>query len=418
MMKKVRVAILILACALAFTSCKPSEKETLNEEAYQLYLLKDFNGAIQSYTKAIDSYPDYSDFYTNRGMSYHEIGENELAIKDLDKAIELDSKSPEAYSSRGYVNLIQGYNNSALEDLNKALDLKKRFESKDGLMLTYLNMGTLKSVLGNKNDALEWYDKAINLGNDDPGVYNAKGMVLIDLERCDDALNCFNSALEADPNFAYAFSNRASVYFIQGKLDIAMADISTALRIESNVPQFYIIQGQILSALDNSEEAIKVYSAAISIWPGYAEAYFQRGNEYFKNEKFTDAIFDFTFAKDYGLNEGYKGLGKAFRKIGQNEDAIVSFSKYLDVAGDDTNIYMELGITYKEIKAYEKALSTFDRVITLTKDFAEPYILKGLTYEEMGKYHEAINMFNKAIELEPDNQMPKDKIKYIQETFQ
>lgn len=389
--------------------------EKLNKEAYAYYEAKDFNKAIELYNKDIEKYPDYSDFYANRGLCYYEVTEIESAMKDLDKAIELDPKNPEGYANRGYVNLGSGYNNVALEDLNNALALKDQLDTKEGLYVLYLNMGTLQNNIGNKEIALTWYDQAIALGTNEPGVLNAKGMIFKDLERFDEALECFNQALELDQNYAYAYGNRASIYLILKAYDIALADVNTALSCDRNIPQLYLIKGQVLSVMGNYQGAIDAYSTGLETWPGLAQAYLDRALAYSKLEKYTDAIIDYKFATDYGLIEGYKGLGYMFRKIGQNQDAIDSFNDYLKEAGDSSEIYMQLGLTYQVMKAYLESIQMFDQAILLSKDFPDPYILKAISYEYLGENDLALEALNKAIEIDPINQSALDELKLVQE---
>lgn len=402
-MRYIKTIIITLFIILTLTGCKTSEMEKLNEEAFLLYQSKDFNNAIEAYTEAIEQYPDYSDFYVNRGMAYHEIEENNLALSDMDKAISLDYNNAEAYSNRGAINLALGYNNTALEDLNKAIELKDKFKTKESLASAYLNMGTLQSVLGDKDIALKWYNEAIELGVKDPSILNAIGIVYIDLNQPEKSLEYFDSAIELDQDFAYAYSNRARAYFLLEKEDIALADIATSMSIDSNIPQSYLIKGQILSALDNSVEAVKVYTVALEKWPMYAEVYLHRGYEYMDDDHFSEALFDFAFARDYGLDEAYLPMGIAYREIKQYEDSISSFNLFVQYLGENPIVFVEMAKTYQRMKSYEAGLKMCDQAIKLNSNFVEPFLVKALIYEEINEKDQALNAAEQALDIDPTN---------------
>ena len=50
---------------------------------------KDYNAAIQQYTEAIKSNPNFAEAYFNRGLTYIYSGERSKGIADLSKAGEL-----------------------------------------------------------------------------------------------------------------------------------------------------------------------------------------------------------------------------------------------------------------------------------------------------------------------------------------
>lgn len=58
-----------------------------------------------------------------------------------------------------------------------------------------------KSLLlkGNFEDALAYFEQALLLNQNDPELWNQKGVALRSLGRYDEALECFNKSLELDP---------------------------------------------------------------------------------------------------------------------------------------------------------------------------------------------------------------------------
>jgi len=58
-------------------------------------------GAIEAYSKAIESTPDSPDLYNRRGSAYFMAGEIEKSIEDFDRAVELSPRSDPHHWQRG-----------------------------------------------------------------------------------------------------------------------------------------------------------------------------------------------------------------------------------------------------------------------------------------------------------------------------
>ena len=52
---------------------------------------------------------------------------------------------------------------------------------------------------GKFNDALSFFEQALLLNQDDPNLWNYKGIVLRSLGRYEEAIECFNMSLKIDP---------------------------------------------------------------------------------------------------------------------------------------------------------------------------------------------------------------------------
>jgi len=169
-----------------------------------------YDQAIADHTKAIELDPRLAAAYVNRGSAKHAKGLDDEAIADHTKAIELDPKLPEAYSSRGIAKQAKGLEDEAIADYEKALALappdwphrasvQERIKTRDATRL-FNEAGTLLeqkkyieaiekyrtvvekwpkieiaidsayniacgyALLGEKKNALDWLEKAIEIG--------------------------------------------------------------------------------------------------------------------------------------------------------------------------------------------------------------------------------------------------------------
>jgi tetratricopeptide (TPR) repeat protein len=62
----------------------------------------------------------------------------------------------------------------------------------------YFKLGEKRYALGDFDDALEWYDKAIKIQPEYKAAWTAKALMLAELERFDEAIVSFEHALKID----------------------------------------------------------------------------------------------------------------------------------------------------------------------------------------------------------------------------
>jgi len=62
-----------------------------------------------------------------------------------------------------------------------------------------VKMGKKQLEDGQYDDALNLFQKAILLNQNDPDLWNLKGIALRSLGRYNEAIECFNKSLEIDP---------------------------------------------------------------------------------------------------------------------------------------------------------------------------------------------------------------------------
>jgi tetratricopeptide (TPR) repeat protein len=115
----------------------------------------------------------------------------EEAIASFDKAIEFKPDAPEAWHNRGV-----------------ALGSLKRYE-----------------------EAITSFDKAIKFKPDDDNAWYNRGIVLGNLNRYEEAIASYGKAIEFKPDDDNAWYNRACAHTLQGAMDLAIADLTEAFRL-------------------------------------------------------------------------------------------------------------------------------------------------------------------------------------------
>ena len=98
----------------------------------------------------------------------------------------------------------------------------------------YLNKAISLAELERFEEALECYDKATTLEPNDSLLWYNKGVVLTDLERFDDAIINYEKAISIQPDYADAWYNKAELLKHQGLEDEANNCFNKVKEIEGN----------------------------------------------------------------------------------------------------------------------------------------------------------------------------------------
>ena len=87
-------------------------------------------------------------FYSNRSAAYHEQGDNDRALADLNKAIRLDPKFAMAFNNRGAAYNERSDNDRAIADYNEAIRIDPK------LAMAFQNRGNAYSDKGDSDRAI------------------------------------------------------------------------------------------------------------------------------------------------------------------------------------------------------------------------------------------------------------------------
>ena len=101
----------------------PAEAHSWFEKGVLFSVYGNYQAADISFQKAAEMVPGWSDAHFQLGVAYGENGRYEDAIAAINKAIALDDAKGVYYYGRGRVYLMSGDRLKAMEDFNKAADM-------------------------------------------------------------------------------------------------------------------------------------------------------------------------------------------------------------------------------------------------------------------------------------------------------
>lgn len=340
----------------------------------------------------------------------------EEAIALAKETLELDNQQPDVFVQLGFLYLTTGEYELAEEALNNAFEREALFKSDEIKYKAYYNMGSIKYLKNNYSEAKDYLLRAVDVNPTDSELYNAIGLCFAALKDYEQAESYYMNALEYDDTNYNTYGNLAYVFLMKKDYNRALTEINTALFHNSKVPQFYLIRADILDNLGLVEEGIRNYSEALAIFETFSEAYYGRGSLYFAQQEFLKAISDYSFAKDYGIYEGYLGMGHYYYGLGQYDDAINAYNEYLGyLESVDLEALYWIGLCYYQMESYDETVQVYEEFLSIQPEDTEVMLVLSYAYMEQNHYDKARAKLAEILELDPNHEKANEEMNFLNE---
>ena len=242
----------------------------------------------------------------------------------------------------------------------------------------YLKEGKNLSKEGNHDEAIKYYNKAINLESKNYNAIYNKGLALIKLGRYAKAHDCISKALKLNPQNHKIW----------------------------NVNKLYALG---CSHYDNNEpeQAKKCLKEAMELHPWDGNIWFDIGNKLDEHGQYEDSSYCFQKVRwlHSALLEGELDrvirLGLAFEEVGQDEKALKCYERASRLLSDDTTIHYRIGFSLFRLGRYSESLSHFTKVIIYEPVHFNAHFMLGLAYTQLNEYQNALDHFQMACNLHP-----------------
>ena len=227
---------------------------------------------------------------------------------------------------------------------------------------------------GKLPEALEAFDRAIELDPNYAPPHNGRGNALRDLNRYEDALEAYNRAIELDPNYAPPHNNR----------------------------------GNTLSDLNRHEEALEAFDRSIELDPNKALPHHGRGAALYNLNRHEEALEAYDRAIELDPNDAlpHHGRGIVLSDLNRPEEALEAFDRAIELDPNDAAVHNGRGIALYNLNRHEEALATYDRAIELDPNIAIPHFGRGNALSNLNRHEEAFEAYDRAIELNPNFAAP------------
>jgi tetratricopeptide (TPR) repeat protein len=295
----------------------------------------------------------------------------------------------------------QGYASEAVEHYQKALQVNPLYTE------VYTNLGNALSGEGKDEEAIVQYKKALTISPDNAVACSNLGLSLYNLGRLDEAVSQFLHALRIDPDHAETHNNLGDALDRQGKLDEAIAEYRRAAEIKPDYGQAYYNLGFVLFQQHHVAEAIAQYQKALQLEFDEVPARVQLGIALSAQGRVDDAISQFQQALKIQPDDvdARRSLAVALYKSGKPAEAITQWNEILRLQPDNAFVLAQLAhalATSPEASVRDgaKAVELARRAEKLT-DGRQPLVLDALAaaQAESGQFAEAVDTAQQALAL-------------------
>ena len=257
------------------------------------------------------------------------------------------------------------------------------------------------------NSAISISDSIINQYGDIPSAYFLKGNALADQEKHEEAIKCYDKAIEINPKNDNAYTNKGISLAKQENHEEAIKCYDKAIEINPKNDSTYNSKGISLAKQEKYEEAIKCYDKAIEINLKNYNAYYNKGNALAKQENHEEAIkcYDKAIEINPKNDNAYTNKGISLAKQENHKEAIKCYDKAIEIKPKNDNAYTNKGISLAKQENHEEAIKCYDKAIEINLKNYNAYTNKGILLAEQEKYEDAIECYNKAIEINPSIQI-------------
>jgi tetratricopeptide (TPR) repeat protein len=291
----------------------------------------------------------------------------------------------------------------------------------------WINKGNSLLSLGRPEEAIACYDKALEIVPRDACSWSNRGNALNAVDRRQEAIDSCDKALEIDPRYAFAWSNKGGALFALGWREKSMA-CGKALNIFrepleepcdavawNNMANAEVVSGRPQKALACFDKALEIDPRCAASWSG-------KGNALDELDRTGEALVccDNALAIDPQHALAWNNKCIALVALGRREEAKACHDKSLKIdprcalAGNNrSSALLALGLSQEAVGGkikgnaqlalirFQEAVSCYDKAHELEPDDLFALSSKGDVLQELGWLEEAFACYDKMLEIDP-----------------
>lgn len=196
----------------------------------------------------------------------------DAASQQFDKALKVDPNYPMAHVGKAYttLNRLQSSNMTIIRQktsllANAEAECQRALKTAPGLPEGLVVLGMVQKEQGRLGDALNSFNKAIDGDPKFGTAYTQRGLVELAQNNLAGAESDFKQAIAIRSSSSTAHFGLGRVYIGQGKIDAALKELNTAAYLDTNSAPIQIALGDAWRIQGNTNAAVSAYQRAIGI---------------------------------------------------------------------------------------------------------------------------------------------------------
>ncbi|HEV2830867.1 MAG TPA: tetratricopeptide repeat protein, partial [Hanamia sp.] len=253
--------------------------------------------------------------------------------------------------------------------------------------------------------AIEYYNKAISLKDNNPIYYENRGLAFENMNQLKEAEESYKQALHYDSESGRYFNRLGVFYYVQKDYEQSIIYYQQALDREPEEPVYLDNITLAFEQMNQLDKAEPYYYRLLKISPANDKILNRLGVLYFKENKFEKALEYYDKAIEHNNQNDIYFENKAvlFRAMKKDTEAIAEFEKALQINPKNDVNWNDAAVLYFNAGNFDKAIEYYGKAIELKPGVSLYYENLGLAYEKKERLYEAIDNYKKALEITPGN---------------
>ena len=323
--------------------------------------MEDYVLAIQYFNLAIKAKPYLTDPYFFRALAKISLDDYKGAEEDCSLALERNKFKTEAYKLRGFARMNLGRDSLAVEDFNAGLE----YAPLDKYFLYY------------------------------------KAIAQSELKRFEAADSTFADLLRAYPRFDDGLLARAHTNIQRGDTVAALTDLNSALDINRNLINAYLLRADIESNHKEWDQALADINEAVKLEPRMVPLYINRAFIRYNSDDYFGAMSDYNYALELEPDNAAATFNRALLRteVKDLDRAAADFSRVLELEPGNVHALYNRGLVLLEKGDHGGALADFEATARRYPRFYPVYYAMAEAYQGLGDMRRAVGSAHRAEEL-------------------
>ena len=369
-----------------------------------------FDEALEEYAKG-SKYQDYSvQVLYELAVIFDEKGNTDGAIRLYQRTIEVEPTDAKAHFALGELLYTSGDTATAVQHFQQAVSLTPNI--KDAF---YEPLESYFAGMMTADEAVPFLEKATLVLPDDPRSYFYRGMLEADAGNTQEAIDHYEKTIEiieSDPShlqtelllgdFNDVYVKLGELYHQQGDVDAAVAYFKRALALNPELADKFISQGQHAFDERNYQQAIESLNTHLLLFSEDVGAAYLLGQSYEANGDIDNALtfYERTLALDSQRPDVLFKMVHIYRNREAHQQAIDALQKIIEIAPDTTEAHYLMALSYFTLEQPDAALLAFLATVRLNPDDVSAHYHAAILFEQKGEIDNAILHYEKTIGLD------------------
>lgn len=267
-------------------------------------------------------------------------------------------------------------------------------------------LGVLANQTGRNDAALQFFDQAIAAAPNFAEAHASRGNAFYGLGRYQEAAEAYARAIALNPRHAEAYSNHGSALHALGQFDAALESYDQAIALKPDYLEAHINRGAALCALERYQDALASYDRAIAIDSSVVEIWCNRSNVFHALRNYPAALEsgDHAIALNPKNAGAHNNRGNALYSLRRYREALASYDRAMAINPNLVEVWCNRNSALHALRNYLAALESADHAIALDPNNAKAHNNRGAVLHALLQYRDAIQSFDRAIALKPANE--------------